>query len=266
MYNVRAFEIPDGTKKIEESQFSRCSSLERITIPDSVTKIGDYAFSDCSSLTSVTIPNSVTSIGDRAFEMCKSLYSITIPQSVTSIGKYAFSNCDGIIEVCNKSSLKITAGSSNYGGVASYAKHVITDESRSYLKYIDDFVFYDDGTNVYFLKYLGEDIHVTLPQYNGGTPYEIYAYAFYHSRVYGVEIPDSVTSIGYSAFRNCYYLDSVRIPTSVTSIGNAFVDYYSLDILVFEGTMEQWKSIDKKQDFDNLDLKVVCSDGALYYP
>jgi hypothetical protein len=44
-----------------------------------------------------------------------------------------------------------------------------------------------------------------------------------------VTIPNSVTSIGYAAFRECYSLTSVTIPNSVTSIGStAFYRCYGL--------------------------------------
>ena len=44
-----------------------------------------------------------------------------------------------------------------------------------------------------------------------------------------VSIPNSVTSIGMSAFANCHFLESVTIPNSVTSIGSwAFSDCHSL--------------------------------------
>ena len=51
----------------------------------------------------------------------------------------------------------------------------------------------------------------------------------YQSAIQKVEIGGSVTSIGNSAFMNCYSLSSITIPDSVTSIGNsAFYNCYSL--------------------------------------
>ena len=54
----------------------------------------------CTSLTSVTIPNSVTSIGGEAFHSCTSLTSVTIPDSVTSIGNGAFYDCANLTNIC----------------------------------------------------------------------------------------------------------------------------------------------------------------------
>jgi hypothetical protein len=62
-----------------------------------------------------------------------------------------------------------------------------------------------------------------------------------------VEIPDSVTSIGNYAFRNCGSLTSVVIPDSVTSIGvGAFYKGNgSLTRAYYKGTESQWSKISK---------------------
>ena len=91
--------IPNSVTSISYYAFSGCSGLTSVTIPNSVTSIDSNAFYNCSGLTSVSIPNSVTKIGDEAFYKCSGLTSVTIPNSVTSIGERAFYGCTGLTEV-----------------------------------------------------------------------------------------------------------------------------------------------------------------------
>lgn len=68
--------------------------------------------------------------------------------------------------------------------------------------------------------------------------------AFFHSSLTSILIPNSVTSIGDYAFPNCSSLTSVTIPNSVTSIGDrAFWGCSELKKILFNGTIEKWKSI-----------------------
>ena len=59
---------------------------------------------------------------------------------------------------------------------------------------------------------------------------------------------------------------SVTIPDSVTSIGSdAFRDCYSLEPVRFEGTVAEWNSVDKGSSwkYNCPFTEVVCSDGVV---
>ena len=260
--------IGDGVTSIEYATFYGCTGLSRITIPDNVTSIDACSFQACSGLTSVTIGDGVTSIGRSAFEDCSGLTSVTIGNNVTSIGQSAFANCRRLVEVCNKSSLTITAGSRGNGDVAWYAKNVYTEEGGSKLSTDDKgYVIYTDGEERILVEYCGTATELVLP--SGIT--EINQYAFYEcSGLTSVTIPDSVTSIGWHAFAYCDGLTSITIPNSVTIIGDfAFYHCTELTRIDFQGTKEEWQNI-KKNIYNGEswnaktgDFVVYCTDGTI---
>ena len=197
---VKSAVIAEGVTSIGEYAFSDCRSLTSVTIPDSVTSIGEYAFYKCKSLTSVTIPDSVTRIGKYAFYDCTSLTSVTIPDSVTRIGEYAFSDCTSLTSVTIPDSVT-RIGSYAFSDCASLTGIWVAEGNSHYSSDVFGVLFNKDKT--------------TLVQCPGA--FAVYA------------IPDSVTSIGDSAFGNCKSLTSVTIPDSVTSIGDgAFAGCRSL--------------------------------------
>ena len=93
------------------------------------------------------------------------------------------------------------------------------------------FTYTTNNGAITLTHYTGSGGAVTIPSAINGLPVTGIGYeAFLGSGLTSVTIPGSVTSIGDSAFENCYDLSSVAIPDSVTSIGNeAFNECTSLN-------------------------------------
>ena len=163
-----------------------------------VTSIGDQAFFYCNSLTSIAISYNVTRIGSGAFEWCGSLESATIPNSVIGIKNSAFSGCYHLVEVYNLSSLNITEEWRENGGLGYYALDIYYDKNTSSkLTKESDFVIHTDGDVKTCIGYFGDRTVITIPK--GTTRIMNMAFVDCNS-VTSITIPDSVTSIGSSAF------------------------------------------------------------------
>ena len=185
---LTSVEMPEVTT-IGREAFSFCSALTSAEMP-AVTTIGHYAFSDCSALTLVSMPEVLT-IGDGAFNLCSALTSVEMP-AVTTIGEYAFGWCSDLAYIHLPASC--TSVFSNPFVYCIELKEIVVDENNpNYLS--ANGALYDKGKTTL----------IGWPTAEGD-----------------ITIPQSVTTIGESAFESCSALTSVSMPEATTIGDGAF--------------------------------------------
>ena len=214
--SLTSITIPNNVTSIGFSAFSFCTSLTSVTIGNSVTSIDHSAFYGCTSLTSITILNSVTSIGDWVFYDCTSLTSVTIGNSVTSIGYGAFGNCTSLTSITIPSS--VTSIKYEYASFASCTSLTSINVNENNPNYSSlNGILYNKAKTTIICVPIKINGSITIP--NSVT--SIGESAFRNSSLTNVTIPNSVISIGEAAFASCTSLTSITIPDSVTYIGNS---------------------------------------------
>ncbi len=226
--NLTSVSIPNSVTSIGYDTFEDCTSLTSVTIPDSVTSIGWDTFENCTSLASITIGNGITSIGLGAFSGCTSLTSVTIPDSVTSVGNSAFYDCTSLASVTIPNS------------VTSIDEHAFYNTA-----YYNDESNWDNG-----VLYISDCLIDTNYNFDSTTDYIIKdgtriiansAFSKWDNLI-SVTIPDSVTSIGDSAFYNtAYYNDESNWNNGVLYISDCLIDINddfdsTTDYIIKDGT------------------------------
>ena len=252
---------------IAASAFKGNTAITSAILPEQLGAISDNMFEDCTSLAEVKNFNAVSSIGKYAFSGCTSLkkfnstkdYELIINDGVETIGTYAFKNVSLIQKIVVPNSV-IRINEAAFNGCNGLKDLTIPFVGRER----NDTTYYN---NLGFI--FSEEYRYSEP--DGSTRQDTYdSYHFPFIIPLGIEritVTDT-TFIGRGAFQNLNFVKSITIDCAVTQIDcNAFSGLTTATTIIYSGTMEEWKAIEKytapNANWGGNYLNFSCDDGTV---
>lgn len=234
-FNLESVSLPEGLTRIGNYTFAYCNSLKGVTLPSTLEALGEkqlnynsngFTFYECKALETITIPESLKVMGGGTFNNCSSLREVrwnatecdACPDDAVNsyIGNFYATNVSDVyfgpdVKVLSdrlffdvSSLFNIhTQGSIEYVGADAFKGTAwVASQDRDKVIYIDKAaVMYIMGLEI------PEKFTVIFKEGTMGIADLIFDGNEYLQKV---EIPESVTRIGQSAFRGCTNLSSVN--------------------------------------------------------
>lgn len=278
---IKEIVFPKNVTEIGASAFYDCDSLRSVTIPEGIVNIGNSAFSSCDSLKTVILPASLKEIGEYAFSEA-GIKEITIPEGITTLQAGTFSECDSLETVKLPESItKIENNNNHYGGVFKGCSQLKSINLPAGLTELGAYTFsgcekLSDitlptgltkiNTNTFY--YCRKLTKIEIPT-NIAT---IEEYAFAESGLKDIDIPATVTTVGYRAFyiKQSEYINGQyvyhRLNSATWNTTNDFPTeaFYQMNYLyVPEGTNVSNKNIAEYIFYDGVtdQLKIEAQNG-----
>ena len=252
--NLAGVKLGKTLLSVGQYAFAGCKELADVTIEATKVKYGAYAFTGCESLTAFTVNSNV--LPEGMFYECESLASVTVGKDVKDIGAYAFRDtvvgefvvengnatykaqtADHILSADGKTLIAVsplTSGEYKNDTVTTVGKGAfshnqkITSVEMANVTNVADYGFSSNkklasvklgkletiGMYAFFEVSIKE-----MPSFTADT--EIGKYAFSHTKLESVTIPDGMT-IEEGTFSECDRLETVVIGDNVTLGAYAF--------------------------------------------
>lgn len=285
-------------KNINSNAFENNRDIVTLNLPDSLIIISEYAFKGCSSIKNFVIPINVYSILLEAFAGCNSLTSVDIPQNVIEMYVDAFSGCTGLTQInvdsdnptfssidgclfdkSGKSLMLVPGGKSGVYTIPDGTQTIeiwalrepskvtgfLVNNGNSAFSSHDGVLFNKDATTLVKCPLNRNGIFV-IPQTVTKIGFEAFRYC---QNLTGVLIPDSVTHIDYQAFMGCNGLSTITIPKNVIEFGHwPFRECANLKTVTFYSAPEVPSGMDPFFECNKLSsVFVFCEwkQSVLYY-
>lgn len=238
---INSVVIPEGVTSIGNDVFFGHSEMTSVTLPDSVTEIGARAFYSCKGLTQLKLPKSLKTVWDSAFADCKGLQEVDFPGGVEKVASNAFTRCDRLRKVTFHPGAPLTIEYRAFSDCKQLIDLVLSEDTQS----IDASAFRETAVQSISTAsgqppkcYMTIDEEGVLTDFlppatnldmeRVVVPEGVTALgldAFFpdakkrpEPKLREIELPESLTRIGGSAFAGNRLLEEVRVPKNVTVI------------------------------------------------
>jgi uncharacterized protein YjdB len=207
-YSLKNFNFNSGLSVLRFSAFNE-SNIEEAILPNGLERIESDCFTDCRNLKSVRLPESLNYIGAQAFKGT-AISQVELSQNVAFCGEGAFSDCENLEEI---------SVHSDNGYYASL-----------------DGILYDKA----YTKIISVPVKISGNVIVPDGVQRIGDYTFSGCQMSGIQLPDSLTTIGNCAFSYCTNLKSIEVPDSVVSMANGvFMRCNGLEKAKLSASMEE---------------------------
>ena len=226
--------IPDGVLEIADGAFADCEWLESVSLPASVERLGARAFAGCRHLKTVELPSGLSAMGlecfrrtglervalppgvktlaDGVFSGCEALEEIRLVPGLEAVGEETFRECSRLTGIRLPETVR-EVHSTAFVDCSSLGAVDVADGNPVFSS-VDGVLFRDGGNEL-----------ACYPGAKGGSyavptgTKRIGPHAFRASGVERVSVPESVESIGESAFRDCRRLHQATLGDGIREIG-----------------------------------------------
>ena len=172
------------------------AKIKTLRFADGFSEVLNSVAYGIKTLETVILPRSISKIEDNAFSNCENLKNITIPENVSEIGSQAFM-ASGIREIIIPNSVtKIGAGAFSF---CSKLEEVVISSN---VQTIDEGAFWFDQ-QLKKVVFMGEHLS------------EIKSSVFDFCGLESLVLPNSVRTIGRSAFSGCMKMTDIVLPDNV---------------------------------------------------
>ena len=230
----------EGLQHIGYSAF-RYSSIHEVKLPSSVTTIDDLAFYNCYNIQAIHLTEGLENIGNYAFAYSYRLTVLELPSTLKSIGEVITEGCDWLKAVISHITEPFAIND------VSFAKRSWNEETYEYDIFPSPATLYVPvGTKAKYEAIKGWTMFARIEEgelketmvdglrysYSTGGSIATVIYDESYKELTAVDIPSyvviedktyMVTTVGNSAFENCWNLNTVQLHEGLESIEkNAF--------------------------------------------